>query len=179
MGNTSLDHLKSRKIEFKSGTRNYGLVTLHRQELLENPDLFIKTVDIISKSVGDQDIFFFSDHRSQNLLKSQKKIYTNISFKDKMSHPEFIDVLSGAEWVITDSGGIQEECAFLGLPTLIHRVATERYEGLGQNIVLSKWEEESIRQFLLNYKNYKRSATLLEQSPSLIVLQSMRVWGLI
>ena len=38
----------------------------------------------------------------------------------------------------TDSGGSQEECFYLDRPCLVHRMKTERQEGLGENVVLSR-----------------------------------------
>jgi UDP-N-acetylglucosamine 2-epimerase (non-hydrolysing) len=45
---------------------------------------------------------------------------------DPMSYIEFLALESRAEVVITDSGGIQEETTFLGIPCLTMRSSTER-----------------------------------------------------
>ena len=42
----------------------------------------------------------------------------------------FAYALAHADYCITDSGGLQEEAAYLGIPCLVHRMATERTEGL-------------------------------------------------
>ena len=178
-GNTSLDHFISSAIEKNQSGIKYGLVTLHRQELLEDPELFAQTVDSISKSSLTKKILFFCDHRSKRMLSQENNIFENITFHNKLSHSEFIKVLAGAEWVITDSGGIQEECAYLGTPTLVHRVSTERYEGVGENILISGWEIDKIVEFLRNYETYKRDVSKLQHSPSLKVIEDLRLWELI
>ncbi len=50
-----------------------------------------------------------------------------------------------ASFVVTDSGGSQEECFYLDRPCLVHRVRTERQEGLGENVVLSGMRDEALR----------------------------------
>lgn len=48
---------------------------------------------------------------------------------------EYHALLSHAYFSVTDSGGIQEEAAFLGIPTLIARESTERPEGIGCGVL--------------------------------------------
>jgi UDP-N-acetylglucosamine 2-epimerase (non-hydrolysing) len=45
-------------------------------------------------------------------------------------YPDFVRLLSAADIVLTDSGGIQEEAPALGKPVLVMRDTTERPEGL-------------------------------------------------
>ena len=49
---------------------------------------------------------------------------------DPVDYPAFVGLLRDASLVLTDSGGIQEEAAFLGRPVLVLRDNTERPEGL-------------------------------------------------
>lgn len=48
---------------------------------------------------------------------------------------EYHRLLSRAYFTVTDSGGVQEEAAFLGVPTLIARTSTERPEGIGCGVL--------------------------------------------
>ena len=61
---------------------------------------------------------------------------------------DFVRVERRSAFVVTDSGGSQEECYYLDLPCLVHRVKTERREGLGENVVLSGMRADVLRDFL-------------------------------
>ena len=58
---------------------------------------------------------------------------------------DFVRVERRSAFVVTDSGGSQEECYYLDLPCLVHRVKTERREGLGENAVLSGMSSDVLR----------------------------------
>ena len=47
-----------------------------------------------------------------------------------LPYREFLSLLASARVVLTDSGGLQEECAYLGIPALVCREVTERPEGV-------------------------------------------------
>jgi UDP-N-acetylglucosamine 2-epimerase (non-hydrolysing) len=57
---------------------------------------------------------------------------------DPVGYLEFLNLLSGAAAVLTDSGGIQEEATFLGIPCLTLRDNTERpiTAEMGTNVLL-------------------------------------------
>jgi UDP-N-acetylglucosamine 2-epimerase (non-hydrolysing) len=71
-------------------------------------------------------------------------------------HGQFTRWLHEAPLVITDGGSIQEECALLGVPTLLWRAATERPDGLGANVVLSRYRPEVVRAFLADPQAHRR-----------------------
>lgn len=54
----------------------------------------------------------------------------NTHLVDALSYPNFVDVLSHATLVLSDSGGVQEEAPSLGSPVLVLRESTERHEGV-------------------------------------------------
>lgn len=56
--------------------------------------------------------------------------HPRISLVEPMDHVAFIGLLASAALVITDSGGIQEEAPYLGVPVLVVRETTERPEAL-------------------------------------------------
>jgi UDP-N-acetylglucosamine 2-epimerase (non-hydrolysing) len=88
----------------------------------------------------------------------------------KQSRENFTRLVCNAEFVITDSGGTQEELGYLGIPALIHRVATERSDGLGENISLSKWNISSIDKFSKEYKRFKKNPTSTVCDPTGVIL---------
>lgn len=56
--------------------------------------------------------------------------YTNIKIIDPLDTVDFHNVMRHAQLILTDSGGIQEEAAHLGIPVLVLRDTTERPEGV-------------------------------------------------
>lgn len=84
----------------------------------------------------------------------------NFHFLERQDYPIFLRLVSSAEFVITDGGSNQEECSYLGVPCLLYRSATERPEGIGQNVVLSKYDSKIINKFLDNYSQYRYQGVL-------------------
>jgi UDP-N-acetylglucosamine 2-epimerase (non-hydrolysing) len=56
---------------------------------------------------------------------------TNVSVIDPLGHEELVELLTKVKMVITDSGGIQEECSFFNKKCLVCRKVTERPESVG------------------------------------------------
>jgi UDP-N-acetylglucosamine 2-epimerase (non-hydrolysing) len=54
----------------------------------------------------------------------------NVALIDPLDYPHFARLLSLAEIMLTDSGGVQEEAPALGKPVLVMRETTERPEGV-------------------------------------------------
>ena len=95
----------------------------------------------------------------------------------KLEHGAFVALLRGADFVVTDSGGIQEESAVFGIPTLIHRMATERSEGLGTSALLSRWDTATVRRFVADPSPWRTVDDVTESSPSTIVVDDLVARG--
>jgi UDP-N-acetylglucosamine 2-epimerase (non-hydrolysing) len=78
-------------------------------------------------------------------------------------------LVSGAEFVISDGGSNQEECAYMGKPILLLRMATERDEGLGTNCVLSRYDRGIVDDFLIRYRELAKPLPAPAQSASSII----------
>ena len=59
----------------------------------------------------------------------------DLEYISPVGRADFIDQIVGADLIVTDSGGLQEECALLGKPCLVVRTSTERTALLGQGVV--------------------------------------------
>jgi UDP-N-acetylglucosamine 2-epimerase (non-hydrolysing) len=70
------------------------------------------------------------DPEVRETLERQTEGLANVVCSGPVPYTAFIRLLSRADLVLTDSGGIQEEGASLGIPTLVMRETTERLEGL-------------------------------------------------
>jgi hypothetical protein len=79
---------------------------------------------------------------------------------------EFVTMLAAAPFVITDGGSIQEECARLGVPTLLWRDRTERPDGIGENVLVSRYEDVVVDDFLADPERWRRSRRLGDERPA-------------
>jgi UDP-N-acetylglucosamine 2-epimerase (non-hydrolysing) len=98
---------------------------------------------------------------------------TKFTVEGKQDHATFVNTLRAAAFVITDSGGVQEESSVFGIPTLIHRRATERSEGLGSSAVLSEWKMSTLRSFLESSEQLRAAERDEHASPSDIVVADL------
>ena len=120
VGNTVLDNLN----DVKTTTSNTVMVTLHRREKLDEIQDWFKEINKLAKKYKDLD-FVLPIHPNPE-VKKHASILTNVKVIDPLGHAEFIEYLSSCAFIITDSGGIQEEAAFLKKPCIVCRDFTER-----------------------------------------------------
>lgn len=109
------------------------LVTGHRRENFGDGFTSIcNALKIIADNNPDVDIVY-PVHLNPNVQKPVKKILSNsknIHLIEPLSYECFIYIMSKSYFIITDSGGVQEEAPSLGKPVLVIRNTTERPEAL-------------------------------------------------
>ena len=113
IGNTMIDTLNIMETRFV-------LLTLHRPSNVDDPvklHTILATLDNLNIKIA-----FPKHHR----VKLEKTDYNNISIMEPMAYSDFVDHLKRCSLVITDSGGVQEEAAWLGRRCLTLRDNTER-----------------------------------------------------
>ena len=156
----------------------FALVTLHRSELLGNTQEVRAVFESLATISGLINLRIVLDELATANIPTDvfDGITSNpqIQILSKLPHEEFIQHLYESVFVITDSGGIQEECAVLGKPCLVHRMSTERMDGIGENAILSGWDQHVIRWFSLNYTQFKRAPKQPKDSPSEIVVEALK-----
>ena len=59
------------------------------------------------------------------------------------------------------------------VPCLVHRLRTERREGLGENVLLSRMETDVLRGFLAAPSSYRRTSVLPDLSPSDVIVADL------
>ena len=91
-------------------------------------------------------------------------------------YAEFVRALARAPFAITDGGSIQEECALLGVPLLLWRDRTDRADGLGSNVMLSRYDPAVVEAFLADPQRFRRSRRLPQASPSQEILEVLADW---
>ena len=106
----------------------YIAVTLHRPSNVDDPKNLLRILKEL-ESVADQMPVIFPIHpRTRKMLDAQRSTMNNLKTRiiDPLGYIDFLRLESAAALVITDSGGIQEETSFLGIPCLTLRPNTER-----------------------------------------------------
>lgn len=143
-GNTVIDALywvkknKSKDIEeikkkYGVDNKKYILITMHRRENWGKPmEETLKAVrDYLEKH---KDIYLvFPMHLNPLVRNTVHKVLDGFERKiliEPLEYLEFIAIMDGAHYIMTDSGGVQEEAPSLGKPTLVLRDTTERPEAI-------------------------------------------------
>jgi UDP-N-acetylglucosamine 2-epimerase (non-hydrolysing) len=138
VGNTMIDTLvsllpKARMLSMTQDLgpwrgKKYALVTLHRPSNVDDHDS-LTDIMLALLDIGDSLPVVFPVHpRTRTRLRSIEGLRLNgtVHMVDPLGYLEFLAMQTDAAVVITDSGGIQEETTFLGVPCLTLRENTER-----------------------------------------------------
>lgn len=143
VGNTGLDNIKSYKE--KCTYTNTVLVTLHRRENHDKINLWFEEINNLA--IKHPEIkFILPIHPNPNVQK-YKELLTNVEVCEPLTHTELIDILINVKLVITDSGGLQEECSFLNKKCLVCRETTERPESISSTTFMIKRIEDLEHEF--------------------------------
>lgn len=153
VGNTILDTLVNLKDQVEY--QNTILVTLHRRENHDKIDQWFREINRLAKIYDDYK-FILPLHPNPNVQR-HKDILTHVNVIPPMEHADFLNLLTKCRMVISDSGGIQEECSFFKKKVIVCRKVTERPESVGSTSILCHDPEKLVSLFTLN--NYKFDVT--------------------
>jgi UDP-N-acetylglucosamine 2-epimerase (non-hydrolysing) len=103
----------------------YVLVTLHRPANVDDATTFLGIVSSLNE-IGRQVSVIFPLHPRARKTLGPPSLWPHIRFLGPAGYLEFLSLQKNAVAVITDSGGIQEETTYLGVPCLTLRGNTER-----------------------------------------------------
>lgn len=115
----------------------YAVLTLHRPSNVDNEDQLRRTLDALVEVAQHIPIVFPAHPRTARNIEAARltamKTWTAGALSNSglwmmppASYLDFLDLTQHAVMVITDSGGVQEETTFLGVPCLTYRDTTER-----------------------------------------------------
>lgn len=110
---------------------SYAVVTLHRPSNVDTPVPLTALVNqLISMAARLPLVFPVHPRTRKNLeafgLWSQLEATPNLQVIDPLGYVDFMNLVCRARLIITDSGGVQEETTYLGIPCLTLRTTTER-----------------------------------------------------
>lgn len=172
--NTSIEAVRY-ALQAKAGGEGSAIVTLHRVENLKVPKRFRGFVRLVLAIAADRPVRFVLHGPTREALEKSglrpKLEAGNVELIDLMNHTDFVEILRDASLVVTDGGSIQEECALLGVPTLLWRDRSERPDGIGQNVVVSHYDRGTVDDFLRRFCEFRRPARSLDGDPSEEILE--------
>ena len=134
VGNTMIDTLVALEGRFRAaGTAGrlgvepgaFVLVTLHRPALVDGP-LLPQTVERLAALAREMPVVFPVHPRTRKMMESLDSEHPGLLLSEPLGYLDFLSLLADAGAVLTDSGGIQEETTYLGIPCFTLRDNTER-----------------------------------------------------
>ncbi len=110
---------------------NYGVVTLHRPSNVDNPEALRALCATLSQISKNTALVFPIHPRTRKNLEQFGMLpdlirNDNLHVLEPLSYVRFMNLIFNCRFAITDSGGIQEETTYLGIPCLTIRDNTER-----------------------------------------------------
>jgi UDP-N-acetylglucosamine 2-epimerase (non-hydrolysing) len=157
----------------------YALVSIHRYENIFKEERFKEIIDLLEKISKDINLVFVLHPTTEKQLEKTgygEKLGQNkkVQLIPRQDFQNFAYITDLAEFVITDGGSNQEELSYIGKPTILFREYTERTEGLGENVVLSKFDHDLIFDFVNNYKDYQRKPLNIKVTPSKLIVDFVK-----
>jgi UDP-N-acetylglucosamine 2-epimerase (non-hydrolysing) len=134
VGNTMIDTLVALEDRFRSSGAaerlglekgSYLLVTLHRPSLVDGP-LLTQTIERLTAVAERMPVVFPVHPRTRKMLEDARPDHQGLTLADPLGYIDFLGLMADACAVLTDSGGIQEETTYLGIPCFTLRDNTER-----------------------------------------------------
>jgi UDP-N-acetylglucosamine 2-epimerase (non-hydrolysing) len=153
VGNTGLDNISKDGCEYG----NKVLVTMHRNDNLDIMDKWFIAIEYIAISYPELE-FICPLHPNPKIQQWKHLLQTVVTI-DSLNHTDMIQYLKQCKFVISDSGGLQEECAFLNKKIIVCRKTTERPESIGIHSFMCE-SPTSLNNIVRNVnKNYAVNAT--------------------
>jgi len=147
---------------------SYGVVTLHRPSNVDDPAILREICGVLEKISELVPLVFPIHPRTRQRIEANNLQFASGNEKklflpEPVNYVRFMSLVSNSRFVITDSGGIQEETSYLGIPCLTVRKNTERpitvTHGTNQLCELSQLEEK-VAEILAGYVSQRRNLEL-------------------
>jgi UDP-N-acetylglucosamine 2-epimerase (non-hydrolysing) len=134
VGNTMIDTLVALEERFRAAGSagnlgvepgEYMLVTLHRPALVDG-ELLPETVKQLAALAEEMPVVFPVHPRTRKKMEAVSAEHPGLLLSEPLGYVDFLSLIADAGAVLTDSGGIQEETTYLGIPCFTLRDNTER-----------------------------------------------------
>ncbi len=123
---------KSAVMNLNGADYDFAVITLHRPSNVDSTDVLGPIVNFLTDEVAEDLLLFWPIHpRTKKMLAEfglSEKVsqHKNIVLLEPLGYLDMLRLNMGARLILTDSGGLQEECTVLGTPCLTLRRNTER-----------------------------------------------------
>jgi UDP-N-acetylglucosamine 2-epimerase (non-hydrolysing) len=180
VGNLMIDSLvralkiarpSSLRSELGLRAKSYAVLTLHRPSNVDHGDELKRTLEAIAEIAERLPVVFpahprtarnidVAGHSAVRVWKGGLLPERGLWMMPPASYLDFLDLIRHAVMVITDSGGVQEETTFLGVPCLTYRENTERpvTVSMGTNRVVGCDPQQLLLSALETLENANHSA---------------------
>lgn len=173
-GNTVMDTIAYAKNHLNAENKPsvpYVVTTIHRVETIYSKSRLQMILNLLKRVAKTRKVLFVLHEPTQKQLKkfdlqAQFEQIENLEMLPLQPYLTFVNLLSDADFIITDGGSIQEESYFLNVPCLIMRSSTERMEGLNQNAFLGKFDEDTINRFFEELPTLRQETAVIPTHPS-------------
>ncbi len=140
VGNIMIDSLEMMRPEIERkgfreslglAPRGYGVVTLHRPSNVDDGTRLAALAGLLRRLAAKMPLVFPVHPRTRARLEAAGEwgalaSSAGMLLREPVGYIEFMNLVFGAAYVLTDSGGVQEETTYLGIPCLTLRDNTER-----------------------------------------------------
>ena len=109
--------------------KDYAVMTLHRPSNVDDPSVLKGILQVVQEISRSAPVIFPIHPRTSariNEFNLDSLVQDGVHVAEPMGYLEFLNLMSKAKLVMTDSGGLQEETTILGVPCLTIRKNTER-----------------------------------------------------
>jgi UDP-N-acetylglucosamine 2-epimerase (non-hydrolysing) len=136
VGNPVIDALRHNGVRPVPAVDRVGvLVTAHRASNVDDPARLARLVEVIGRLAAIGPVRFPVHPRTkarlhEHGLAERLAMLPGVSWEEPLPYDGLLQALAGARVVVTDSGGMQEEAAYLGVPAVVLRRSTPRWEGV-------------------------------------------------
>jgi UDP-N-acetylglucosamine 2-epimerase (non-hydrolysing) len=109
-----------------TGPKPFALVTLHRPGNVDEDAMLERILDTLTDIAGQIPVVFPVHPRTRARMQDHQLQFSGVLLTEPLTYLQFLGLMRHATVVITDSGGIQEETTYLGIPCLTVREITDR-----------------------------------------------------
>ncbi|MDQ1288690.1 MAG: hypothetical protein QG622_2256 [Actinomycetota bacterium] len=140
VGNPVIDALCERGVARVAPSERVGvLITAHRASNVDDPARLARLIGLVAALAREVGPVLFPVHPRtakrlrEHGLSDRLADLPGVTLRDPLPYPDLLTALASARVVVTDSGGLQEEAAYFGVPVVVLRRSTPRWEGVEQN----------------------------------------------
>lgn len=142
VGNPIIDVLRDSGVARVRVRDRAGVVfTTHRATNVDDPERLELLVELVGRLARDVGPVVFPVHPRTQARLDERGLMESLRLPGVSLHPPLsframLEVLARCRVVVTDSGGLQEEASWFGVPTVILRNSTPRWEGVAAGVAV-------------------------------------------